>query len=93
MATMEWKEVTPEQSDWKRQINIVEYYSGQTIASIILYDDERNWHCVIDGYIDFLSADTEEEAKKEMIEELDSHFESEIDYYEELRNSLSELND
>lgn len=92
MTTMELREVTPEQSDWKRQINVVAYYGSQNIGSIILYDDERSWHCVIDGNIDFLNAETEEDAKKEMIERLENHFEDEINYYRELIDSLGELN-
>lgn len=92
MTTMEWREVYPEQSDWKKQIDIVAYYGSQKIGSIILYDDERNWNCVIDDIIDFLSAETEEEAKKEMIDRLEEHFEDEINYYRELIDSLGELN-
>lgn len=91
MTTMEWKEVSPEQSDWERQIDVVAYYGSQKIGSIVLYDDERSWHCVINGNIDFLEAETEDEAKREMIERLDNHFEDEINYYKELRESLEEL--
>ena len=91
MKTIEWIEVQPEQSDWNRQINIVMYYEGREIGSIVLYDDERSWNCVIDGNIDFLDAETEEEAKKEMIERLEQHFEDEINYYRELIESLGEL--
>lgn len=93
MATMEWKEVYPEQSDWKKQIDIMAmaYYGSQKIGSIILYDDERSWHCVIDGNIDSLVAETEDEAKEEMIQRLDEHFTDEINYYQELRESLEKL--
>lgn len=91
MPTMEWREVHTEQSDWKRQIDIVAYYGSQTIGSIILRDGERSWDCVIDGNIEFLDAETEEEAKKEMIERLEEHFENEINYYRELIESLDEL--
>lgn len=90
MATMEWRVVQPEQSDWKRQIDIVAYYGSNTIGSIV-YDD-TGWNSVIDGSVDFLNAETEEEAKQEMIERLDNHFEDEINYYRELRESLGELN-
>lgn len=93
MTTMEWKEVYPEQSDWKKQIDIMAMayygsYGSQKIGSIILYDDERSWHCVINGNIDYLEAETEDEAKEEMIQRLDEHFTDEINYYQELRESL-----
>ena len=90
MAIMEWREVHPEQSNWKRQINIVAYY-GSKIGSIILCDDERSWNCMIDGNIDFLEAETEEEAKKEMIERLEECFEEKINYYRELIDGLEKL--
>lgn len=95
MTTMEWKEVYPEQSGWKKQIDIdvMAYYGSQKIGSIILCDDERSWHCVIDGNIDFLVAETEDEAKEEMIQRLDEHFTDEINYYQELRESLGKLCD
>lgn len=89
MKTMEWIEVDPEQSDWKKQINIVAYYSSLTIGSIVFSD--IGWESVIDGSMDFLDAKTEEEAKKEMIERLEEHLEDEINYYRELIESLGEL--
>lgn len=88
---MEWKEVYPEQSDWKKQIDIIAYYGSQKIGSIVLCDD--GWNYVIDDIVDFLEAETEDEAKKEMIERLDGHFENKINYYQELRDSLEELCD
>lgn len=88
---MEWKKVNPEQADWERQINVMAYYGDYKIASIIFSDGE--WSCVIDGSIESLAADTEAEAKKEMIERLDNHFVDEINYYQELRDSLDELSD
>lgn len=88
---MEWKEVNPEQSDWKKQIDVMAYYGCQKIGSIVLCDD--GWNYVIDGSIDLLEAETEDEAKKEMIERLDEHFEDEINYYQDLRESLDELNE
>lgn len=91
MTTMEWRDVHPEQSDWNRQIDIVAYYGSQNIGSIIQCDDKRGWCCIIDGSIDFLNAETEEEAKKEMIERLEEYFEDEINYYRELIESLGEL--
>ena len=89
MATIEWKEVNPEQSDWKKQIDVMAYYGSHRIGSIVLRDDE--WNYVIDGSIYSLEAETEDEAKEEMIERLGEHFEDEINYYRELMESLEEL--
>lgn len=89
MATMEWKEVNPEQSGWKKQIDVMAYYGSHKIGSVVLCDE--GWEYVIDGSIDFLEAETEDEAKKEMIERLDEHFVDEINYCRELRESLEEL--
>lgn len=89
MKTMEWREVTPEQSDWKKQINIVAYYGSQEIGSIV-YDD-TGWNSVIDGIVDFLNAETEEEAKQEMIVRLEDHFDDQINYYRELLDNLGDL--
>lgn len=86
---MEWKEVTPEQSDWKKQIDVMAYYGSQKIGSIVLCDD--GWNYIINGNVYALEAETEDEAKEEMIERLDEHFEDEINYYRELRGSLEKL--
>lgn len=90
MTTMEWKEVGPEQSDWKRQIDVTAYYGSQKIGSIVFCAD-GSWDYVIDGQIYSLEAETEKEAKEEMAERLDNYFEDEINYYTELRESLEEL--
>ena len=92
MTDLEWKEVKPQQTDWERQIDIVGYYGDVVIASLVYYGEEIGWQSVIAGEMNFLNADTEEEAKSEMIDALDSHFEGEINYYSELRESLCELN-
>lgn len=89
MTTMEWKEISPEQSDWEKQIDAMAYYGSHKIGSIVLCDE--GWKYVIDGSIDFLQAETEDEAKKEMIERLGEYFEDEINYYQDLRESLDEL--
>ncbi len=86
---MEWKEVSPEQSNWKKQINVMAYYGDYKIASIILCDGE--WISVINDNTELLIAKTEDEAKEEMIERLEEYFVDEINYYKELRNSLGEL--
>lgn len=86
---MEWKDVDPEQSDWKKQIDVMAYYGSQKIGSIIFCDD--GWEYVIEGMVYSLEADTEDEAKEEMIERLDEYFVEKIDFYSELRTSLEEL--
>lgn len=89
---MEWKEVEPEQENWERQIDIVAYYGSVTIGSIVYCGKEIGWQSVIDGHMDFMEAESLEDAKREMIDVLDNHFTDQINYYEELQESLSELN-
>lgn len=91
MCTMEWKEVEPEQKDWKRQIDIVAYYGDLVIGSIVYCGEEIGWQSVIDGHMDFLQAESLEDAKEEMINVLESHCEDQIAYYKELQESLDEL--
>ena len=92
MCTMEWKEVEPEQSDWEKQVNIVAYYESVTIGSIVYCGDEIGWQSVIDGRMDFMLAKSLEDAKREMIDMLSNHCTDQINYYEELRESIEELN-
>jgi hypothetical protein len=88
----QWKEVEPEQSDWEKQVNIVAYYGSVTIGSIVYCGDEIGWQSVIDGRMDFMQAKSLEDAKREMIDILDNHCTDQINYYEELRESIEELN-
>ncbi len=90
MTKMEWKEVSPEQSDWKRQIDVMADYGRQKIGSIVFCAD-GSWNYVIDEQIYFFEAKTEKKAKEEMIELLDEYFWDKIDYYTELRKSLEKL--
>ena len=92
MCTIEWKEVEPEQSDWEKQVNIVAYYGSVTIGSIVYCGDGTGWQSVIDGRMDFMQAKSLEDAKREMIDILDNHCTDQINYYEELRESIEELN-
>ena len=91
MTELKWKEVEPEQKDWERQIDIVAYYGSVTIASIVHCGEEIGWQSVIDSYMDFLLAESLEDAKEEMINVLESHCEDQIAYYKELQESLDEL--
>lgn len=90
MPELEWKEVEPEQNDWEKQIDIVAYYGSVTIGSIV-YCGEIGWHSVIDGYMDFLEAESLEEAKEKMIDVLEIHCVDQINYYKELQESIDEL--
>ena len=92
MCTMEWKEVEPEQKDWERQIDIAAYYGSVTIGSIVYCGKEIGWQSVIDGHMDFMNAESLEDAKKEMINALDNHCTDQINYYKELQDSLCEIN-
>lgn len=89
---MEWEEVTPVQNDWEKQINLKAYYGNLLVGSIVYCGSEIGWQSVIDGNMDFLDAETAEEAKHEMKDRLENHFESEINYYRELTEMLNELN-
>ena len=91
MTELEWKEVEPEQEDWERQIDIVAYYGDLVIGSIVYCGEEIGWQSVIDGHMDFLQAESLEDAKEEMINVLESHCEDQIAYYKELQESLNEL--
>lgn len=93
MCGMEWKEVAPEQDDWEKQIDIVAYYGSITVGSIVYCGKEIGWQSVIDGHMDFMQAESLEDAKKEMIDILDEHFTDQINYYHDLQDSLEELND
>ena len=93
MCTMEWREVEPEQEDWERQIDIVAYYGDLTIGSIVYCGEEIGWQSVIDGHMDFMEAESLEAAKEEMLDILINHCTDQINYYEELQESLGELNE
>ena len=67
---MEWEDVTPEQEDWLKQLNITAYYGNKVVGSIVFCGDEVGWQSVIDGSVDFMDAETEEQAKEEMLSEL-----------------------
>ncbi len=91
MTGLEWKEVEPEQEDWKKQIDVVAYYGSITIGSIVYCGGEIGWQSVIDGSMAFMQAESLEDAKKEMIDILDEHFTDQINYYHDLQDSLEEL--
>lgn len=82
-----------EDDDWEKQIDIVAYYGSITVGSIVYCGKEIGWQSVIDGHMDFMQAESLEDAKKEMIDILDEHFTDQINYYHDLQDSLEELND
>ena len=92
MTNMEWKEVEPNEKDWEKQIDIVAYDGDITIGSIADCGSEFGWIFTIGKRQDSLLAENEEDAKKEFVCVLDEHFQSEINYYSELKESLGELN-
>lgn len=93
MTELEWKEVEPEQEDWKKQIDVVAYYGDLVIGSIVYCGEEIGWQSVIDGHMDFMLAESLEDAKSEMIDILEEHCTDQINYYNDLQDSLEELND
>ena len=91
MTELEWKEVEPEQEDWKKQIDVVAYYGSATIGSIVYCGEEIGWQSIIDGHMVFLQAESLEDAKEETIDVLDNYCTDQINYYKELQESLGEL--
>lgn len=91
MTELEWKEVEPEQEDWKKQIDVVAYYGSVTIGSIVYCGEEIGWQSVIDGHMDIMQVESLEDAKEEMINVLESHCEDQVAYYKELQESLDKL--
>lgn len=90
---MEWKEVNPQQDNWQRQWDLTAYYGEHVAGSIVLDDDGDGEFCsVIDGSVEFMPAADLEDAKKTFYERLDCFFEGEINYYNELREMLGEIN-
>lgn len=87
---MEWKEVNPEQDNWKKQWNLTAYYESDVVGSIIL-DGEGEYNSVIDGNVEFMEVSDLDEAKKEFYERLDNYLAGEIEYYEELRSMLGDM--
>lgn len=88
---MEYLEIEPEQADWERQINVIAYYGSNTVGSIVYCGEKIGWQSVIDGNMDFLYAETEDEAKAEMKDKLEIYFEGKINYYRELIEMLNKL--
>ena len=56
-------------------------------------EEEIGWQSVIDGHMDFMQAESLEDAKREMIDILEEHCTDQINYYHDLQDSLEELND
>ena len=92
IASMKWKEVDPEQEDWEKQIDIVAYYGSITVGSIVYCGEEIGWQSVIDGHMNFMQAESLEDAKREMIDILEEHCTDQINYYKDLQGHLEELN-
>ena len=85
---MEWIDVSPDQNDWVKQINIMAYYGSLKVGSLVLHEEDY-WLAVIDGHETDLDARSPEEAKEEMKEVLEQHFDEQINYYEELGKMLT----
>lgn len=92
MCTIEWKEVKPEEKDCEKQIDIVAYYGSFVVGSIIYRGKDVGWQSVIDGHMEFMESESMEEAKKEMMEVLNEYCTEQIDFYNEIKESLNELN-
>lgn len=89
MNKIEWKEVDPQQRDWERQIDIM-FCEICMVGSIVYFGEGLGWGYVIDGSVDVLLAGTEEGAKNEMVEIIINHCDDEINYYNEIKESIDE---
>lgn len=80
----------PEREEWKRQIDIM-FCEIIKIGSLVFYDGNPGWSYIIDGVEDFLFADTEEDAKKELIKIIDSNCDDYIAHYTAIKESIARL--
>lgn len=93
MHDFEWEEVTPENPNYvERQIALKVFYNTLTLGVLCYCGEEIKWTSTIDGHEEFLSAETEEEAKKEFIGQLIEHYEGEIGDDKVMLESLREFN-
>lgn len=90
MGNIEWKEVASEREEWKRQIDIM-FCEIIKIGSLVFYDGNLGWSYIIDGIEDFLFADTEEDAKKELTEIITSYCDAYIAHYTAIKESIDRL--
>ena len=90
MNKIEWIEVEPQQEDWQRQIDIM-YLEMCNVGSVVYFGEEMGGGYVIDGMVDVLLAETEEDAKKEMVEIIINHCDDEINYYKDIKESIDEF--
>lgn len=76
----------------KRHRDVQSISRSVTIGSIVYCGEEIGWQSVIDGHMEFLDAESLEDAKQEMVSALENYCIDQINYYKELQESLSELN-
>lgn len=70
---LEWKEVTPEKSIFKKQINVIRKDFGIVIGMLTL-DIQDTWVWTLKGIdFNFLGKITEEEARKEFQKVIDKY--------------------
>lgn len=88
---MEWKEIDPEQEDWERQIKLNACNGEVNLGSIVFGIADDGWQTLIDGSLEYMQAETEEEAKEEMKAVLCDLFEREIENFKNLLKLLENL--
>lgn len=92
MADLEWKEVEPESASSEKRIDLTAFYGEMTLASLLYQGEEIGWISLINQREEFLDAETEEDAKSELLEALISHYEDEINDDKSMLESLREFN-
>lgn len=90
MNRIEWKEIDPQQEDWKRQIDIM-FCEKCMLGSIVYFGEELGWGCVIDGAVDVLLARTEKEAKKEIVKVIINYCDDTIAHYTAIKESIDQF--
>lgn len=79
-----WEKILfADQEDWEIQYDVMAYYGGQKIGSLV-YSTEYGWQSVINGTVECLyNADTEEDAKRDFKDRLENFLKGKIDYHTE----------
>lgn len=93
MHDFEWEEVESENPNYvERQINLTVFYGTLRLGCLCYCGEDIKWTATIEGREEFLEAETEDDAKKEFIEHLITHYEGDISDNTEMLKNLREFN-
>lgn len=95
MPDFEWKEVEEKacfEYEWaEKQINLTRF-DGEYIMAFLLYEATTGWIAIIEGRETVLLAETEEEAKNAVLDELETIYEDKIADDKLMLNDIREFN-